>query len=1057
MCLETVSIGKLEAIRNPDEEECQMLTSKGSVETTNCTSANALPALCAYHQKSQTVKLDNLCPAPWYGFRVYRNRLICFLLVTLDSPLTWNEANQTCRQFQPDFAVDVSMATFNQHFKAQLWELVRRFWKSEINSSWIGLRRSEEDSSQFCWYDDCHLEFFNWNLSTTRENGKYGIMHRDGSWGLLPATERLKQVLCQSIIDLSIHSDIRVQLKGSNNSFNTYQVDLQQSERWKKLVPKSFGNFSQLLSTETNWMTFRAPENRVRCYADGQLFFVMRKPSEEFFVANSSKSFHCEGFIGWPRRYVRSQYIWAKRTANTEIFLLTLSDVRDHFDHTQVEKDLIQDGVDVRVTATRRFRDPNRQMLLRLELMTNKQSHSEQALLQIIRKRLSLQLSYKIVSVRSTVLCPEVTDGQHTWISTPIDQTAQPDNLCLTNDGRPAFIRTCLSSPFYGAYWSPISTESATCSPPGELYLTLQNLNEQILSSKLNSSDALNQLAALGSNYRHPSELSLAVKLLEVGVKSTIDLSCFQNASQSLVNIMESSSEQLQGAQAIPGVSDSVVTSLEQIMGQVDLSEKGETAFQHPKLVIESVEVNSSSFEQIVGFGANLNNDKTICNSSRIMGKTSHEELIVKDVVVLLPMEEIQKRINSLRVSFSLLANADLIDASPITHLPGDSPDYVVGSPVIVAQVGNSSISNLTKAIRILFRSSTTQQPVCVYWDKLISGWATRGCRHIGTMDQDLHICECNHLTPLALLIPYSDASEDDAVLGWISIVGCIISMISLFLVMLTYLMFSKWRKSLGNKILFNLSVSLFCLLCSFLTAGQMSGYDKKCPMSGYDEQRFCITAAAFTHYFLLSSFAWMLVEAIYQYVAYVVIIGVQTYKSRFMRKAMPLAWGLPFLPIIGLLIYDPSMYLGQKNFCWMSLERGFYPFVLAPVSAVLLINMVVYALMLKSVICIKLGLRTNQSNSTLLWYQLRLSLCVFFLLGLAWIFGFLSIGRNDASLDFAYLFCIFNSLQGFAIFVFFVLRERSARKLWSNFVSSDQSEPHSVIKNTQTSTSSQF
>jgi len=146
-----MSIGTLEAIRNPDEEECQILTSKGSVKTTSCTGTTPLPALCAYHQKNPTKKLDNLCPDPWRGLRVHQNRLICFLLVTLDSRLSWNEANQTCRQFQPDFAVNVSMVTFKEHFKSQLWELVRRqFWNSEINSPWIGLRRSEEDPSQFC-------------------------------------------------------------------------------------------------------------------------------------------------------------------------------------------------------------------------------------------------------------------------------------------------------------------------------------------------------------------------------------------------------------------------------------------------------------------------------------------------------------------------------------------------------------------------------------------------------------------------------------------------------------------------------------------------------------------------------------------------------------------------------------------------------------------------------------------------------------------------------------------------------------------------------------------
>ena len=38
----------------------------------------------------------------------------------------------------------------------------------------------------------------------------------------------------------------------------------------------------------------------------------------------------------------------------------------------------------------------------------------------------------------------------------------------------------------------------------------------------------------------------------------------------------------------------------------------------------------------------------------------------------------------------------------------------------------------------------------------------------------------------------------------------------------------------------------------------------------------------------------------------------------------------------------------------------------------------------------------------------------------------------SDAQTVFTYLFCVFNSLQGFVIFVFFVLREKNARRLWS-------------------------
>ena len=48
---------------------------------------------------------------------------------------------------------------------------------------------------------------------------------------------------------------------------------------------------------------------------------------------------------------------------------------------------------------------------------------------------------------------------------------------------------------------------------------------------------------------------------------------------------------------------------------------------------------------------------------------------------------------------------------------------------------------------------------------------------------------------------------------------------------------------------------------------------------------------------------------------------------------------------------------------------------------------------------------------------------------GITWVFGFLAV--EEASLVFQYLFCIFNALQGFLIFIFHHVREPSVRKAW--------------------------
>ena len=51
-------------------------------------------------------------------------------------------------------------------------------------------------------------------------------------------------------------------------------------------------------------------------------------------------------------------------------------------------------------------------------------------------------------------------------------------------------------------------------------------------------------------------------------------------------------------------------------------------------------------------------------------------------------------------------------------------------------------------------------------------------------------------------------------------------------------------------------------------------------------------------------------------------------------------------------------------------------------------------------------------------------------LLGLTWTFGLFSL-ISDLRAPFQWLFCIFNSLQGFFIFIFNVVRNKDAKELW--------------------------
>ena len=60
-------------------------------------------------------------------------------------------------------------------------------------------------------------------------------------------------------------------------------------------------------------------------------------------------------------------------------------------------------------------------------------------------------------------------------------------------------------------------------------------------------------------------------------------------------------------------------------------------------------------------------------------------------------------------------------------------------------------------------------------------------------------------------------------------------------------------------------------------------------------------------------------------------------------------------------------------------------------------------------------------------------------LLGCTWVFGLVAV--EDLKFTFQLLFCIFNSLQGFFIFVFFCLRSEDVRAEWKRLFCKCRSE----------------
>ena len=72
-------------------------------------------------------------------------------------------------------------------------------------------------------------------------------------------------------------------------------------------------------------------------------------------------------------------------------------------------------------------------------------------------------------------------------------------------------------------------------------------------------------------------------------------------------------------------------------------------------------------------------------------------------------------------------------------------------------------------------------------------------------------------------------------------------------------------------------------------------------------------------------------------------------------------------------------------------------------------------------------GNKVTCDKKTTGYQQAKQGIAIMVLLGLTWLFGILAIG--DAKIAFQYLFCIFNTLQGLFVFIFFVVLPNGTRQ----------------------------
>ncbi|XP_030251405.1 adhesion G-protein coupled receptor G4 isoform X2 [Sparus aurata] len=538
--------------------------------------------------------------------------------------------------------------------------------------------------------------------------------------------------------------------------------------------------------------------------------------------------------------------------------------------------------------------------------------------------------------------------------------------------------------------------------------------------------------AQLGSNEElSASDLDTVVYKLDEVVKVSI---ITPDVGADIVDIV---ADILQSKTYMTPVANSILNMTEEMGNNMDFQDESVNVTA-PSLAVSMINVNPDDFKGLTfgvsSISSNLN--PQIFLDQNFVSDPSPDTVATISLPSALHDHLLPGRSNTTRVQFSFFGTQELFQDPLTTNATYSS--WTLNSYIVSASINNSQVSNLKDPVVVTLQHQKPKQPedkvYCMFWDFQRNGgkggWNSRGCV-TSSISPNRTSCLCDHLTHFAVLLDVSRtpiSPDDSQILTVISYLGCGISSIFLGITLLTYLVFEKLRRDYPSKILINLSASLLGLCMLFLLDSWLSSF------SNYG---LCIATAATLHYFLLASFTWMGLEAVNMYLALVKVFNI--YVPSYILKFCAVGWGVPLVIVSLVLAIDKDVYgslspedaavalESDQPFCWLQNDIYFYVTVVAFVLLILLCNISVFIVVLVQIRQMRVNKRSANSRSSL--HDLRAVASLTVLLGLTWALAFFSFG--PARLALLYLFSIFNSLQGFFVFLFHCLMKENVRKQW--------------------------
>ncbi|XP_061627348.1 adhesion G protein-coupled receptor L3 isoform X17 [Phyllopteryx taeniolatus] len=347
----------------------------------------------------------------------------------------------------------------------------------------------------------------------------------------------------------------------------------------------------------------------------------------------------------------------------------------------------------------------------------------------------------------------------------------------------------------------------------------------------------------------------------------------------------------------------------------------------------------------------------------------------------------------------------------------------IVNSPVITASINKESnkvylSEPVIFTVKHLQHSEENFNPNCSFWSyskRTMTGfWSTQDCRLLAT-NRTHTSCSCTHLTSFAVLMAHMEVKKADSIhdllLDVITWVGILLSLVCLLICIFTFCFF-RGLQSDRNTIHKNLCISLFIAESLFLVG-----------INRADQPIACAVFAALLHFFFLAAFTWMFLEGVQLYIMLVEVFESEHSRTKYFYLA---GYGVPAVIVAVSAAVDYRSY-GTDRVCWLRLDTYFIWSFIGPATLIIMLNVIFLGIALYKMFHHTAILKPDSGCLDNIKSWVIGAIALLCLLGLTWAFGLMYI--NESTVIMAYLFTIFNSLQGMFIFIFHCILQKKVRK----------------------------